>query len=200
VKNATYFTESPANNNVTIPAGSSPTNAFYERDGYISIEAIHYSKAIASSLIKWQVIPNLGRTASAITTFPSTANSEVITVKSPRLEYSFYTTNTGVLNISTLLSPTLNFHNEGLRFAISVDEETPQVINMHEGFSNAIWESWVANNIIEKTSIHSIKTKGWHTLKLWRVDGGVVVQKIVAHFGTLKHSYLGPPETIIKKK
>jgi hypothetical protein len=58
----------------------------------------------------------------------------------------------------------------------------------------------VANNIIIKTTSHYIFQPGKHTIKYWMVDPGVVLQKLVVDFGTLKASYLGPQETIHKSK
>ncbi|MEO6231690.1 MAG: hypothetical protein ABJB11_04800 [Ferruginibacter sp.] len=52
-----------------------------------------------------------------------------------------------------------------------------------------------SNDIIIKNTTHHISKPGKHTIKYWLVDPGVVLQKIVLHFGDLKKSYLGPPET-----
>ena len=41
-----------------------------------------------------------------------------------------------------------------------------------------------------------IKTKGPHVLKVYMVDPGVVIDKIIIETGVLKDSYLGPPESI----
>ncbi|HVG42379.1 MAG TPA: hypothetical protein VM888_12270, partial [Chitinophagaceae bacterium] len=180
------------------PFDSRAVNEFYEKDGYVSIEAAHFSRALGLPDIKWQVIPNLGKTGSALTPFPATAKAQVLSPKSPHVFYIFYTSDTGLIKLHTYLSPTLNFHNEGLRYAISIDEETPQVINMHEGYNEGIWNGWVANNNIDKVSEHRIQKGGRHVLKFWMVDPGVVIQKLIVDFGGMKKSYLGPPETKIK--
>jgi hypothetical protein len=173
-------------------------NAFVETNGYVSIEAEHYTNAVNSPQIKWAVIPNLGRTSSAVEAMPVTAKAQNISDNSPRLEYTIYMADSGSVKIHTYLSPTLPFHNEGLRYAISIDDEQPQTINMHEGYNDRIWNKWVADNIIDKVSQHRITKAGQHTVKFWMVDAGVVLQKIVVDAGGLKSSYLGPQETSVK--
>ncbi len=46
---------------------------FIEKDGYVSIEAEHYTRSADCASAKWITIPNLGRTLSAVTTLPCTA-------------------------------------------------------------------------------------------------------------------------------
>ena len=94
-------------------------------------------------------------------------------------------------------SPTLNFHNNGgLQFAVSIDDEKPQIITLNKA-DNIVktWEEWVAHNIIVKTTEHKLEKPGKHTIKYWMLSSGIVLQKIILDFGGIKPSYLGPPET-----
>lgn len=97
----------------------------------------------------------------------------------------------------------LNYYNteQGLQYAVSIDGETPQLISINKEDRNTgagIWNKWVSENIIIKSSKHNILTPGKHTVKYWMVNPGVVLQKLIIGFGSTEKSYLGPPETINK--
>jgi len=169
---------------------------FNENNGYISMEAAHYTKAVNSDSIQWIMIPSYGRTLSGIMPSPVTAKSQTPGGNSPHLEYEFNSTDTGMVNISTYLSPTIDFTNSnGLHYAISIDNEQPQLININADQSQAAWAKDVSNNIKILTSKHHIYKSGKHTLKYWMVDPAVVLQKIVINMGGEQPSYLGPPES-----
>jgi hypothetical protein len=172
-------------------------NVFYEYNKYISINADHFTKAISSDKIKWQILPDHGRTGSAVTTMPVMAAAQIPSPGSPHLEYDVFVYDTGTITLQCFFSPTLNFHNdEGSQYAISVDNETPQVVSINKEDNNTrTWEEWMRNNIIVKTTNHSITTPGKHVIKYWMVSPAVVLQKIVGDMGGLLPSYLGPPET-----
>ena len=172
---------------------------FYELNGYVSFEAAHYTRKFDVGIIKWKVIPGIGKDGDGITTFPVTEEiGPASSSLSPRLEYEFYTYDTGVAKLQAYFSPTLNFHNDstGLQYAISIDNEQPQIVSINKEDNNdRIWGQWVANDIIIKTTTHNISKPGKHVLKYWMISPAVVLQKLLVDFGGVKQSYLGPPET-----
>jgi hypothetical protein len=85
-----------------------------------------------------------------------------------------------------------------LQFAVSIDNEAPQIVSIDKEDNTPVWNNWVANNIIIKTTKHFISQPGKHTVKYWMIDPGIILQKLVVDFGGLKPSYLGPQETIFK--
>ena len=168
---------------------------YLEENGYISIAAEHFSKAVGSGEITWKILPDHGRTGAAVTPYPVTSENQKISRESPRLEYEINLSEGGTINVSTYLSPTLDFTNsKGLVYGISVDDETPQLINMN-AIKGRDWNTDVSENIKIQRSAHMIKTPGAHTLKFWMVSPGVVLQKIVVETGQIPSSYLGPPES-----
>jgi hypothetical protein len=182
-------------------AGLAPktaVKAFYEMTGYVSMEAANYTKAIHAPGVQWKIIPDIGKTGSGVSSFPVTASGQPASANSPQLQYEIYTYDTGLAKLQLYFSPTLPFNNTGLQYAVSIDDEKPQIINLHEGFNDRIWNRWVADNIIVKTSEHRISKPGKHTVKYWLVDPAIVLQKLVVNFGGVKQSYLGPPETARK--
>ena len=180
--------------------GNRQGNFFKEVDRLVSIEASHFTKAINANRITWKILPDLGRTGNAVTTYPVTSPIQKITSSSPHLEYEVYTYSKDSLKINAYFSPTLNYYNtdDGLQYAISIDNETPQIVSINKEDRNTgagIWNKWVSENIIIKTTNHKIAESGKHIVKYWMVNPGVVLQKLVLDFGGVKPSYLGPPET-----
>ena len=188
---------------VQVPVNNpeSPTPAdvlgFVESNGYVAMEAQNYTRAVGASGIYWQTIPGLGKTLSGVTPFPVTSQAQTPGGASPCLEYRLNLFSQGEVKVHAYLSPTLNYHSapQGLRYAVSFNDEAPQVVYMHEGEDLMLWEKWVANNINIKTSTHTINQPGVHTLRFWMVDPGVVLQRLVVETTGVKPSYLGPPES-----
>lgn len=195
----------PVNVVVNNPELSKRTTSgrFIESNGYISIEAEHYTKEIGKNGINWLTIPDFGRTLSGVTPLPVTAEKQTPGKNTPRLEYGIYLFNSGSVTVKAYFSPTQNFHNtEGLHYGVSFDDENPKLINAHKNETVPDWKypQWwnqeVSNNIKITASDHIIKKAGKHTLKFWMVDPGLVLQKIVVETRTIPSSYLGPPESV----
>ncbi len=171
---------------------------FIEHDGFVSIEAEHFTRAVDGGGARWQLLPDLGRTLSAMTVFPTTAPSQTPGGESPHLEYRMQLTSSGPVTVRAYLSPTLNYHVDSLRYAVSFDEQAPQVVSLHGDLSERTWEGRVANNIQIETTSHTVAAPGEHVLRFWMVDAGVVLQKLVVQTGTIKPSYFGPPESYFR--
>jgi hypothetical protein len=170
---------------------------FVEAGGYVSMEAEHYSRAVATSPVRWQRIPDLGRTLSAMTALPVTTRRQTPGGNTAHLEYRVFMFDSGAVTVKTYLSPTLDFagSKHGLRFAISFDDEPPQIVNSTADSSSAGWNKAVVDNIRILATTHRLERSGQHVLKFWLVDPGVVLQKLVIDAGGERPSYLGPPES-----
>jgi hypothetical protein len=172
-------------------------DGFIESNGYIAIEAEHFYRLVNKGEVGWQKVSGLGRTLSAMMPVPVNSPSLILKKDSPRMEYDVLLGTTGEINVSVLISPTLNiYNNDGLCFAVSFDDEQPQVVNIHKGKNNRDWQESVRRNIVELNTTHTIGKAGKHTLKIWMIDPGIVIQRIHINCGGLKPSYLGPLESM----
>lgn len=214
-KQSAYLTiQGPLKNSVSIKinvfspneSSAKDVKGFIESDGYVSIEAAHYSTALKDKIVNWQTIPALGRSLSGVTALPTTLKEYTPGNNSPRLEYPVYFFSAGKMKINVFISPTLNYYNdEGLKYGISIDDDSIQVVRIHSNDTipdwryPQVWNQSVSDNIRVLTTEHMIDKPGEHILKYWLITPGVVLQKIVIDAGGLKPSYLGPPESFYQK-
>jgi hypothetical protein len=174
---------------------------FVETNGCVSIEAEHFTRSVEPNGLHWQRIPDFGRTVSGMTPFPATASSQTLSPNGMRLEYQMYLFRDGPIIVDTYLAPTQKFlPGAGFRYAISFDDETPQVINIHAGYAQADWERSVKDGVRILKSQHTLAKPGYHILKFWIIDPDLVLEKLVVDTGGVRPSYLGPPESFRGKK
>jgi hypothetical protein len=193
----------PANAKVEVkvpvhrPADLAPDTArgHVETQGVVAIEAEHYSRALAPSGRQWLRIPGYGRTLSGMSTLPVMANALSV-ADGMRLEYEVNLFTTGELKVQAVLGPTLKFQpGEGFRYAVSIDDEAPHVVNVHADGSERHWSRIVSDGVAQFTTTHRVAGAGRHTVKFWALDPGLVLQRLVIDAGGLRPSYLGPPES-----
>jgi hypothetical protein len=169
---------------------------FVEADGYVSIEAEHYSKTAAAGGARWEKIPDFGRTLSAMSVFPVDSASKEPGAASPSLEYRMYLFHAGKADVNAILGPTQNFvPGRGLRFAMAFDDQPPQIIDTLEHNTQRDWEETVKDSVRYVKSSFTLAQPGYHTLKIWMIDPGIVIEKLVVDLGGVKPSYLSPPES-----
>ncbi len=171
-------------------------HGFVESDGYVAIDAADTTHRAGDEAVHWEDLPGFGETRSAITVFPVTAASD--TNSAAELDYGVYLYDAGEFEIQAVLAPTLNFvPGRGLRFAVSVDDGPRTVVDALKHNTEKDWETAVSDGVKKVTIPLSNLTAGHHTLKIWMVDPGVVLERIVLSHGPLPSSYLGPPESFL---
>ncbi len=172
---------------------------FVESNGYVSIDASHFTERVDGADARWIQVPDLGRTGSAVVSDPPNAAPVTPSGNAPHLDYQMYLWKTGQVTVDVYLSPSLPVHGTGLKYAVGFDGGQATTVDMHTelpaNFTDTApaWEKWVSDNVIVKSTTHTIAAAGEHALNLWMVDPGVVVQKIVVKTGAVPASYLGPP-------
>jgi hypothetical protein len=178
-----------------------PKSGYVVSNGYASMEAAHYSKMVNGDKVKWAILPDRGRTLDGIEGTPITAPSQQPGGNSPHLEYEFNIADTATVKLRVFVAPSIDYtHEKGLWYAISIDDEAPQKVNIDPLITDtrratSVMEAASANEIKELISTHHITKPGKHVVKYWMVDPAVVVEKIVVDAGGVKPSYLGPPES-----
>jgi hypothetical protein len=187
-------------------------HGFVEANGYVAMEAEHYTRAVEASGIAWFRIPDIGRTGAGMTVLPRNAALQTPGGATPHLEYQMYLMDSAdhQVEVWTYLSPRNSVRiatgdRDGLLYAISVDDDPPQLVNAtarlginpqgNSGNGNLPWEWKSADNVIRIPTTHMIKGPNPHVLKYWLVDPTVIAQKFVVDTGGLRPSYLGPPES-----
>ncbi len=144
----------------------------------ISFEAEQFTRKTSSGGFEWQVIKGLGKTGDSVSVFPNIART--FSSDSPSLEYKFQVENSGEFDVSFFLIPTQPLvPGNGLQIAFSVDDQTRQTIAADKDteVSSRKWSL----NVLNQTTIATGKItleKGSHTLRIFAIDAGVVLDRI----------------------
>jgi len=179
---------------------------FLESDGYVAIEANHYSTRHDTANAHWESLPDYGRNASAMTVFPVTAPQADPPRDSACLGYAVQLFTPGKMQVALELSPSLNYSpDRGVRIGVSFDDDVPQLLTVVPkgyvaGDGNRDWEQTVKDSVRVVRAEHTLQTPGSHALKVWMVDPGVVLQRVLIDAGGVRPSYLGPPESLRAEK
>jgi hypothetical protein len=197
------------------PPGSNPAAAlppdqkgisgadFVETNHRVVIEAEHASKFIPGKDANWQKIAGLGYNGESVGIFPATApvrrEPAKISAESPCLQYRISLQTAGDWQVTVRALPTFSVETgKPQRYAIAVDDESLQIISLPTSSDerNRQWQENVLRNSALTTSHHTISTTGLHTLKIWMVDPGIVLDAVIAEQGgDQKLGYVWPEET-----
>jgi len=178
-------------------AGNWPHKAYIESDHLVSMDALGFTgdSVKFSQGVRWTALPGFGKTAGAVTPMPVNFTPMPFSPQNPSISYRFYTTDKGKASLKFYLAPTLNlWHTEGLEFAYAIDDGSPVTININQGVqSEQAWRKEVAATIRIITEKVDLSRSGLHTLKIWAISPGVVLEKMELNFGKERPSFLGAP-------
>lgn len=182
-----------------------PGADFVEENQRVVIDAAHASVFIPGKVADWRIISGLGYNGEAVSVFPSTVpicfTPEKILSDSPCLQYKIWFAHPGNWDFTVRALPTFSVETgRPQRYALAVDDAPPQIISLPYSMSESDkrWQQNVLRNAALTSSVHAINNAGLHTLKIWMVDPGIVIDGIGAETGDRQNwGYVWPAETRI---
>lgn len=174
-----------------------PEKTYAEANGYVSIEAEHFSRSISNGEYEWIEQDDFGRSGNSMKFMPDT--EEPLSDRSSYLEYDVNFESTGDFNVDLYRMPTLN-ERGGVRFAIGIDELSPTELSGCNSYMNNSngkdkWGLGILNNTEILTANISVTEPGIHKIRLYGIDPGTVIDKLVITTGEKQPSYYGALES-----
>ncbi|MBO7108827.1 MAG: glycosyl hydrolase 115 family protein [Prevotella sp.] len=175
---------------------------FTMKDGTVTMEAEHFFAATPAPETEWTIIPDMGRTRSAVALTPYTKP-----VEGAELIYRWNGQKLSNVEVSVVTKSTLDFLNKGgLTFTVQLDDSEPVVVNFNENLNEkpeniySVYYPTVARRVVEsKVQMQGAATEGEHTLILRPRDPAIVFEKIVVTTTSLPKTYLFGNESEYKR-
>ena len=181
-------------------------NTFVDTQGWIAIEAEHYSVCRDGfdrdgHPMQWKCLAGYGKTLSAMKAFPTDSYADAEN-GAPYIEYSIVTKQAGDYDAEFYMQPSNPVTTENrLQYAVSVNGVQMQILdavtdNFKIGDHQLVWARGVLDQIRRQSVPVQLK-QGINTIRVYPVTPGFVLEKIVIYPQGNKpaEAYLGPTET-----
>jgi hypothetical protein len=173
---------------------------FLEDNGYVAITAAKYSRTTTKPANHWALVAGLGQAGQTLQAQPLQAEPLVdaanVLTQASVVEYDFYTFTQAapVVAVATLPThPTTRL--TGMRYGVALDDGPVQVVDFTTVGRSEEWKQNVLRNKALRQVKGPVLAPGRHTLKLFLIDPGVVLDRITIDMGGLKPAYGTVPET-----
>ncbi|MCI8306621.1 MAG: hypothetical protein HFH14_01100 [Lachnospiraceae bacterium] len=171
---------------------------YIEADGYVAIEAEHFSEMIkGSDESYWGVIKSNGQMSDTMKALPDTAKNTTDWNHSAKLKYRVYFRNAGTYTLTMKRLPVLNEGKENgvdrsMNAAVGVGTANPAVL---KGSRSGNWDNTL--NMCETLKCNITVNKGWNDIIVYRSDASFVFDKMVVETvkGAVAQSVLGLNES-----
>jgi Glycosyl hydrolase family 115/Gylcosyl hydrolase family 115 C-terminal domain len=175
---------------------------FAEDNGLISMYAYHFQRGQEKPGSKWDVVPDLGHDLRSL---KASVNTDSLTGPFDEAfikqylsyrDYHFYSLSDTKPTLSIYSLPVHPLNNSvGVRYALSIDDGPLQIISFKTVGRSEEWKQNVLrNSAIKEIALQPLKP-GRHTLRVYAVDPGVVLDRMVIRFNNKQTSYSAIPET-----
>ena len=190
----------------TAPANTVKDVSFLEDDNIVSIYAVHADDKSAG----WDVLDGLGHTGASLRSDLDMASVDPVDpaaiAKAPHATYRFATAvKRGYDRIedshATLRAYALPIlpvtSKNGMRAAVSIDGAPPVVLDFFAAEFTGPWRQHVLSNTAVET-VHDLHLKpGAHTLTVYALDPGLILDRFEIAFDEAPNAYGPVPETRI---
>ncbi|MBD5782466.1 glycosyl hydrolase 115 family protein [Pelagicoccus sp. NFK12] len=153
--------------------------------GQLKIKATSYAERRDSAdSTGWRRVSQSNASGDGMELQPVTAASldpAALPADAPALTYTFHAFEPGPVSIEVRCLPThrITSDHPGLRYAISVNGEEPQILDLH---ANEYTPAWNANTLRAYSaglSQHDLENAGLQTITIQMVDPGLILDQIV---------------------
>jgi len=157
----------------------------------LAIEAERFDGQRQAGAQAWQAVPGLGTSGEGGVTLPASASASAsagaadadpaparIAANAPRLDYRIQLPRAGVAELRVQLLPTHPSAGK-LRFAVALDDGAPQVLELAHKDGDAEWAQGVLDNMRFVTARLGHVSAGAHTLRVYGIDPGVVIDRLL---------------------
>jgi len=155
-----------------------------ENNGVVTIEAEDFtSRQESTNGVGWRKLTRACASRDGMTILPVTAaaiDPAAISSNTPSLTYQFHTFSAGAATIQMGCLPTHKMTSDhvGCRYAVSLNGDTPQIVDINADEFTAAWSANVLRATANGRSGHTIANAGLQTLQVWMIDPGVVLDKV----------------------
>ena len=176
---------------------------YIEANGYVAIEAEHYSEAVEGDDGRnWQVFVSNGRHGDTVKAMPDTAVKTEDWDSAAKLVYSVYFENAGTYKLTLERMPVLNEGTDEtgakrtMNIAVGVSDDEPQVlVGECEATLWGLRQSVM--DMHQKLSCNITVEQGWNDIVVYMSDASFVWDRMVIETvsGALRSTVLGPAES-----
>jgi hypothetical protein len=176
---------------------------FIENNGVVSIYAGNYSRKKSQVNSEWVLLPYLGYTGNCLQAeikdppgMQHGNDTGWIKQNSAYIEYDFYTFSKHNAAVTIYSLPTYPLNNGcSLRYAVSLDEGPLQVVDFRTFGRSEEWKENVLSNSAKRMIQARQIYPGKHSLRIYAIDPGVILDRILIDLGGYKNAYSAIPET-----